>query len=866
MEAPMKGSEFNHNEIKNARGEEAHEYGFIPRKEYARQIEEIGKTPHNEVNSSFSHENNARKTYVKSNNPASHAVNASSAATKASAISGGVHATIVAATVVSTAVIGAAIGIKTVTETHAEATFSSFVVEEDSLFYLLNVRSSKKDAVFDMRVYNYSYDSSNEILVGENEGRFEGLTPDETYTVEIAERGFLSNVIYKETFSCKMYEIPHAPTFYGIVFDHSLNLFAEEIEIRLDYVDDHEEFEAFEFELAQLGNEPQSAVYELEKTTETQTIYLQKAEIDFDYLYSDFRYDLTVYENGEKKLLASEQFRFRDNSGLNILVNDPAIEYRVNVEEGTFPVALDFKDPYEFATSFLLYIDTPDGASVVFSLEKTTEWQLVHLNEAPDFNPLYLTDGVGLRFAYIDSDGVETTFYSLERALFEIEEQLFIEATLLHEANFVDKEIYVELSYEDPKEELDTVLLRLEDVEGNEYEFMLEKTLDRQSLSFVGAGYPNVELNATDAWSYSFVYFMIGKEGEIAISSGSLTFSDPTLPPIQSFFFPKTADFSANSFDIEVYWNENPLLESASLTLSSEEDPARSQVFEVPLESGTHTLYADVDPTQSSAGLDLSSGESFAYSFKYVYDGNETTYDEGSVIFTNSNPSHFDSLSFDYALSQNMNFIFFHADYHDPESIYSSLQIDLDDGSGTTYTWYNELLPHGFLDLTYDTNANEVPIADFLGKQVTFRASTIAYIDNEEVVEQVFEEEVLLSRNSISKTFGLQLVSREFNKQNPSISVIPFILDDAGTLHDFQLVVTLYDGSKYHFPIPLTADMSYPPSSVTIELASCDDEGFDLESFVAAFDQEVSLSLSYFDQQEEFEFLYLENIRFDIID
>ena len=862
----MKGSEFNHNEIKNARGGEAHEYGFIPRKEYARQKEEIGKTPHNEVNSSDSHENNAQKTTVKSNNPVSHAVNASSSATKASAISNGVHATIVAATVVSTALIGAAIGIKTVTETRAEATFSSFVVEEDSLFYLLNVRSSKEDAVFDMRVYNYSYDSSNEILVGENEGRFEGLTPDETYTVEIAERGFFSNVIYKETFSCKRHEVPYAPTFYGIVFDHSLNLFAEEIEIRLDYVDDDEEFEAFEFELTQLGGEPLSAVYELEKTTETQTIYLQKAEIDFDYLYADFRYDLTVYENGQKKLLASEQFRFSDNSGLNILINDPRIEYRVNVEEGTFPVALDFKDPYEFASSFLLYIDTPAGDSVVFPLEKTTEWQLVHLREAIDFNPLYLTDGVGLRFAYIDIDGVETTFYSLEGALFEIEERLFIEATLLHEANFADKEIYVELSYEDPKEELDTVLLRLEDVSGNEYEFMLEKTLDRQSLSFARAGYPNVELNATDAWSYSFVYTVLGKEGEIAISSGSLAFSDPTLPPIQSFFFPKTADFSANSFDIEVYWNGNPLLESASLTLSSEEDPARSQVFEVPLVSGTHTLYADVDPTQANAGLDLSSGESFAYSFKYVYDGNETTYEEGSVIFTNSNPSHFDSLSFDYALSQNKNFIFFHADYHDPERIYSSLQIDLDDGSGTTYTWYNELLPHGFLDLTYDTNANEVPIIELLGKQVTFRASTIAYIDSEEVVEPVFEEEVLLSRNSISKTFGLQLVSREFNKQHPSIAVIPFILDDAGTLHDFQLVVSLYDGSKYHFPIPLTADMSYPPSSVAIELADCDDEGFDLESFVAAFDQEVSLSLSYFDQQEEFEFPYLESIRFDIID
>ena len=196
----MKDSEFNQIKVNNDRQIPRDEFSFAQKIEYSKTGPEVGPKPRDETNTRFDHENLQHKNTAAETLQKTQQVR--NAVTKATAVSSGAHAVVVGAAVVSTAVVGAAAGVKMVSDTKANAVFTQFLVEETSLIYCLDLTASKEDAIFNMRVYNYFYDDSRELGVGTNEGYFEGLTQGQTYTVEIVEKGWLSNSIYKESFTC----------------------------------------------------------------------------------------------------------------------------------------------------------------------------------------------------------------------------------------------------------------------------------------------------------------------------------------------------------------------------------------------------------------------------------------------------------------------------------------------------------------------------------------------------------------------------------------------------------------------------------------------------------------------------------------
>ena len=168
------------------------------------------------------------------------------------------------------------------------------------------------------------------------------------------------------------------------IFDKTANFLENSFEVQLDYVDDFYYYDDFTLTLLPSGVNAQYD-FHLESTTEVQTCVFdaqQHWNYSFDYEYS---YSLTcAYQGAIRTLDSGENFKFTDTSGFHGFEFDGTYNYG----NQTFDVQLDYEDPNDYFSNFVMHIveeDYPDEPYADISLEKTTEVQHVDMTEY-DFN------------------------------------------------------------------------------------------------------------------------------------------------------------------------------------------------------------------------------------------------------------------------------------------------------------------------------------------------------------------------------------------------------------------------------------------------------------------------------------------------
>jgi hypothetical protein len=168
------------------------------------------------------------------------------------------------------------------------------------------------------------------------------------------------------------------------IFDKTANFLENSFEVQLDYVDDFYYYDDFTLTLLPSGVNAQYD-FHLESTTEVQTCVFDEQlhwNYSFDY---DYAYSLTcAYQGAMKTLDSGDQFKFTDTSGFHGFEFDGTYNYG----NQTFDVQLDYEDPNDYFSNFVMHIveeDYPDEPYADISLEKTTEVQHIDMTEY-DFN------------------------------------------------------------------------------------------------------------------------------------------------------------------------------------------------------------------------------------------------------------------------------------------------------------------------------------------------------------------------------------------------------------------------------------------------------------------------------------------------
>ena len=168
------------------------------------------------------------------------------------------------------------------------------------------------------------------------------------------------------------------------IFDKTANFLENSFEVQLDYVDDFYYYDDFTLTLLPSGVNAQYD-FHLEATTEVQTCVFDEQlhwNYSFDY---DYSYSLTcTYQGAIQTLDSGDSFKFTDISGFHGFEFDGTYNYG----NQTFDVQLDYEDPNDYFSNFVMHIveeDYPDEPYADISLEKTTEVQHVNMTEY-DFN------------------------------------------------------------------------------------------------------------------------------------------------------------------------------------------------------------------------------------------------------------------------------------------------------------------------------------------------------------------------------------------------------------------------------------------------------------------------------------------------
>ena len=982
----MKDSEFNQIKVNNDRQIPRDEFSFAQKIEYSKTGPEVGPKPRDETNTRFDHENLQHKNTAAETLQKTQQV--SNAVTKATAVSSGAHAVVVGAAVVSTAVVGAAAGVKMVSDTKANAVFTQFLVEETSLIYCLDLTASKEDAIFNMRVYNYFYDDSRELGVGMNEGYFEGLTQGQTYTVEIVEKGWLSNSIYKESFTCgatyssveESSSTDNQPIWNGLIFNRTADFFEEYFTLQLDYEDREDIYQYFTFQLSDHSDPEISYEFELEKTVQEQLVDCSNLPFHFDFVHSTFDYSLSVFINDEEKVLESGEVTFTDISGKEYEVFEPTIDKTFNSKEGTFDITLNYKDPYDAIEGFMLLIED-ESTSIIYDvlLEKTTTIQSVSYKDL-EIPAESLLNGVNLQLDYVTHKGESGTIYTENNVQFEdiaegVSEIRSFQIT--GKANFDFKKFQIYLDYVDDLNEFTSFGLRLTN-EGNEvYEFYFEPKDGLQLLAFDDYGYTDVNLYELHHFGYEFFYFtkedsekenlfssgeadledtltslinavifetdanfqtgdfafrvdytdeaeafykfcleMHAEDGQsyefdieptsdiqtlslldnygvgilesgeftyriynyvknsaasvgenkVLVLENNVTFTDVSAHPITTFVMSPYADFTNNSFTVNIEFNEAETLCHDFVLSLYNPRTSTSETFALEKASGKHTL--------TSTQFSLDEGE-FGYELTYLYGdrSKKITYASSSISFTsitNADPTFY-VMDIDFTLSQNDDYIIYNLTYDDPAKRYTSFRLEIaPEGSATSYNWYLEARHgYGFFNLAYDGSASTVPIDTFLATDCN--VTLYAEIDDgtgSTKEETVYESLAFFSRTAITKVYGLIFFSNEVIRSDPYFAIQPLYVDDNGTLDvdNMELVITTSANNEYRYAIPITSDYHHRTDYLTIYLENCTNAGFDLDVLVSELENPISLAIAYSTVDGSEETTFINDLTVNLVD
>ena len=251
--------------------------------------------------------------------------------------------------------------------------------------------------------------------------------------------------------------------FFGATVDEGANFLTNTIYVTLNYQDDFRYYYDFNLELIdKTTSDPVSYFFPLDRTTSKQpsTCIEQDAEINF--LNGVFDYSITVCDRRDEEPISTivtqgTGISFTDISGGVSTFNSATINTEANFLTGTVYVTLNYQDDFHYYSEFALILtqaNISDGLSYYFPLDNTTDPQPATCEE--EENGTFLFNGpFNYRIVGNDRRVVDTA----ENVLYEGGPIDFSDnsgglsqvtsATLSPQADFINKTITVDLSFQD---------------------------------------------------------------------------------------------------------------------------------------------------------------------------------------------------------------------------------------------------------------------------------------------------------------------------------------------------------------------------------------------------------------------------------
>ena len=536
---------------------------------------------------------------------------------------------------------------------------------ENEVYYSLDLVEPFEDENYIVTVTNETYDQYQPLVEGINTGTFAELTVDRDYELMVIEgtESEISRILYRQTFRTFKEEEP-GPTLVsevrGATLSNNADFINNTFDVTLDYVDDYDKFSNFAVTLTRANQvQPQglhqmnadetpsdgsgdSKTFSLEKTTATQTI---QAGSDFLLNAGSFTYSFS-YESTDNPGQAltittpTSAISFVDNVHQSV-VNSATLLEEADFREAIVTVNLDFVDDYNKFSNFTLTLQEispePDWQpdAMVYALQKVNGNQTVEVNSGE--NETSLEDrSFNYMITYMSTD--ESIEQVANSGQITFTDPTFVSefygATINSQVDMTNKVFYVELNYQDDYYMFCNIELSLsyldEKNETVEYSFSLDDVTDPQPVSF--------DEMEERTYNYEFTYHRYDENQDDpahVISSGTVTFDDPTWVPSTANFYGVnfiSADYSQRTVTAQLdYLDPDGFLgEDMELILfdHSKNVTKKFNTTNGTLEKTTEpqVLSLEVEGDQTfEGGIDVSSTGGFDYSLSYV-DNNEDKY------------------------------------------------------------------------------------------------------------------------------------------------------------------------------------------------------------------------------------------------
>lgn len=622
----MRNDEFNSVNVTNEKENfSSFEFGKVQDTEFTFFSDNKNNPSRDELNAATNKNNeNVKKgtTQTNNNDLVEKVMNASEGAAEAAASTGGAAAAasgaaatggvtaagVVGAAVVAVATIGGGVGIKVISTNNASVQFQNIYIGETFMSYALELKDANNDK-FKIYVESPSYLAFNILEEGANEGSFEQLTPNSTYRIYVQEDNENKKIIYDSSFTT-MADGGAKPEFWGVNFSESANYLDYTFTVSLSFFDEGENFSNFVLYVYDIDNVQMSKQFELEPTTEPQTLsgLGDDGRVILDVRSSSFGYSLGYYEDGVEQMYESEEtIQFTDSTNSHSEMKGFTISETANFLTYEFGVTLDFVDDFNIITEpTLTMTSTGDSSgyraggnivSVEIPLELVKTEQTIKYSDYNQTNPeIFREQGFTFTLSYKMEGVKETVGPSEGQETIKFADSTSSESTIngvtvSDSANFLTYEFTVTVDFIDDFTELGNFALVMttgynQSTSGvTEVTIPLSKITIEQTIVF--SDYCQTpKLLRTETFNNSFTYTRRGMSESMSLPSKAFTDSTNSKSEVNGATISDTANYSTYEFEVTLdYVDDFEELDNFSLQMTNQTDGVTSSpvVVDIPL-------------------------------------------------------------------------------------------------------------------------------------------------------------------------------------------------------------------------------------------------------------------------------------------
>ena len=510
-----------------------------------------------------------------------------------------------------------------------------------------NIFSEFKFALTDgEQSYTYQLDKTTDVQhlhfdIDEEEVYFE---PYNSFLYEFSylDNGVKKSINSEERFSFKDTSGAQS-TFTSASVVDEVDYLGTSITVILDYADPLGIFSNFKLHLSYLeGNENIEKVYDLDEISGSQLVDLGET---LPYENTVFTYYFTYTQSGEQVQTPSNEIRFVDLYNRHSSFTKAELSDDARFDEGLIFVELSYVDElnkYDQTKPILLELIDATGVSWIYELAWENGSQSISIENFKETSSAGRSPAItgGNGFSYTINCSLKNSEDSLEigsgTVTFTDSTKVseFHSASINSTADLKNNIFYVTLDYVDGLNQFDKVEVVLTDVKFTEHVYELNWTTEEQAVnaSSPRAGDTALYLDDENEISYTFRYYEVDNQIPITISSGTVTFNDPTIFKLTDFTI-GTADFENQTFFVQVSYTGDIQRDVNYLELELNDPTSGECNYGLALNN-------ELQEIQRGEMQDLEHG-TFSYTLRqYRYDGDmePVTIDSGTnLTFTDAN-------------------------------------------------------------------------------------------------------------------------------------------------------------------------------------------------------------------------------------